>query len=102
MLKVISFAAVFAVLALVATAYASKASSNARSDCPGKIICPLTGDVVCRDRCPTVDPNRGDCPGRIECPVTGELVCRDLCPAGGTVAQNTKTGSRPSCCEGTR
>ena len=102
MLKVISFAAVFAVLALVATAYASKSSSNARSDCVGKIICPLTGDLVCRDRCPTVDRNRGDCPGRIECPLTGEPVCRDLCPAGGTVAENAKTGSRPSCCEGTK
>ena len=74
MLKVISFAAVFAVLALVATAYASKPSSNARSDCPGKIICPFTGDLVCRDRCPTVDPNRGDCPGRIECPPQHALV----------------------------
>ncbi len=44
------------------------ASANAeRADCPGKIICPITGELVCRDRCPTVDANRGDCPGRIEC-----------------------------------
>ncbi len=67
------------------------ASANAaRADCPGKVVCPLTGELVCRDRCPTTDKNRADCPGRIECPVTGELVCRDLCPA---------SGSRPSCCE---
>ena len=23
-----------------------------RSDCPGKIICPITGEEICRDRCP--------------------------------------------------
>lgn len=26
--------------------------SAERQDCPGKIVCPLTGDLVCRDRCP--------------------------------------------------
>lgn len=30
-----------------------------------------------------VDPNRPDCPGQIVCPLTGELVCRDRCPASG-------------------
>lgn len=23
-----------------------------RPDCPGKIVCPLTGELVCKDRCP--------------------------------------------------
>ena len=23
-----------------------------RTDCPGKIICPLTGQVICADQCP--------------------------------------------------
>ncbi len=23
-----------------------------RADCPGKIICPLTGELVCIDQCP--------------------------------------------------
>lgn len=23
-----------------------------RLDCPGKIVCPLTGELVCEDRCP--------------------------------------------------
>ncbi|MBI2839383.1 MAG: hypothetical protein HYX75_13795 [Acidobacteria bacterium] len=27
-------------------------SRAARLDCPGKIVCPLTGNLVCRDRCP--------------------------------------------------
>ncbi len=22
------------------------------SDCPGKIVCPLTGEVICKDQCP--------------------------------------------------
>ena len=25
---------------------------------------------------------RPDCPGKIECPLTGELVCKDRCPLG--------------------
>ena len=28
-----------------------------------------------------VDPTRPDCPGQVVCPLTGELVCRDRCPA---------------------
>ncbi|MEE8153401.1 MAG: cation transporter [Phycisphaerales bacterium] len=28
------------------------ARAQDRPDCPGKIICPLTGDLVCKDRCP--------------------------------------------------
>lgn len=71
-----------------------------RADCPGKIVCPLTGEEVCRDRCPTVDPNRPDCPGRIVCPLTGELVCRDRCPVGadGKADKPTEGSDEPSCC----
>jgi hypothetical protein len=35
-----------------------------RPDCPGKIICPLTGEPVCKDRCPlgtTSGPAKGSC-----------------------------------------
>lgn len=28
------------------------AASSERPDCPGKIICPITGKLVCKDRCP--------------------------------------------------
>ncbi len=49
-------------------------------DCPGKITCPITGEEVCRDKCPTVDRSRPDCPGRIVCPLSGKLVCKDRCP----------------------
>lgn len=53
---------------------------QARADCPGKIVCPLTGDLVCRDKCPLGNADRVDCPGTIDCPLTGDAVCRDQCP----------------------
>ncbi len=34
-------------------AYAVAGSCGAaRADCPGTIVCPLTGETVCGDRCP--------------------------------------------------
>ena len=48
-----------AVLSLVAVAaiglsvaVAAGAAGGQRSDCPGKVVCPLTGDEVCKDQCP--------------------------------------------------
>lgn len=70
-----------------------------RLDCPGKIVCPLTGKLVCKDRCPALDANRPECPGRIVCPETGQLVCTDRCPLGHAAeAQNTNVAGKPSCC----
>lgn len=69
-----------------------------RSDCPGKVICPLTGEEVCRDRCPAIDSSRADCPGQVECPLTGELDCRDRCPLGDSVAATES--ELPPCCRG--
>lgn len=42
------------VLGLVAAAYplATANTKARRSDCPGKVVCPLTGEEVCKDRCP--------------------------------------------------
>ncbi len=37
---------------VAAAGLALAAGSNSRPDCPGKIICPLTGELVCKDRCP--------------------------------------------------
>ncbi|GJQ27816.1 MAG: hypothetical protein HBSAPP02_28480 [Phycisphaerae bacterium] len=73
-------------------------TSTDRPDCPGKIVCPLTGELICRDQCPTVDPNRPDCPGRIECPQTGELICVDKCPLGAKAKSQTKSCCG-ACCE---
>ncbi len=69
-----------------------------RPDCPGKIVCPKTGELICRDKCTTVDPDRPDCPGRIVCPLTGELICKDRCPAQHGSA--TADAEVPPCCRG--
>lgn len=72
---------------------------SARSDCPGKIVCPETGQLICRDKCPTVDPSRPDCPGRIVCPISGKLVCRDRCPLEMQAADSgTSQEKVPPCC----
>ena len=34
------------------TTYATTADRSERPDCPGQIVCPLTGEPVCADRCP--------------------------------------------------
>lgn len=68
-------------------------ATSERTDCPGKITGPLTGEVICRDQCTIVDSNRSECPGGIECPDTGELVCVDRCAASAE-----KPSQVASCC----
>ena len=88
-----------AAMGLITLGGVALASTKAeRADCPGKITCPRTGELVCRDRCPTADANRADCPGRIVCPITGELVCKDRCPVGEPAALTVKADSLPPCC----
>lgn len=45
---------------------------------------------------------RADCPGKIVCPLTGELVCRDKCPFDAAAVSGTEVrqASRQSCCVG--
>jgi hypothetical protein len=89
--------ALLAAVGLALVVYAAGPARFAeRPDCPGKIVCPLTGELVCRDQCPTADPARPDCPGRIECPQTGELVCRDRCPVAD--ADEAVSQLVPACC----
>ncbi len=75
---VLSLIVVTAIGLLGACAWAFSGAQSAA--CPGKITCPITGDEVCKDRCPLRDADRSDCPGKIECPIDGKLVCRDKCP----------------------
>ncbi len=68
-----------------------------------KIVCPQTEELIDRDQCPTIDPNRADCPGRIVCPLTGELVCKDRCPLTKNDATPAKSESEtPLCCASKR
>lgn len=89
-----------AIVGLVAAASIVFAQSRAeRPDCPGKIVCPETGRLICRDKCPTIDADRPDCPGRIVCPLTGKLVCKDRCPvhkSGATI--DARQMEPPPCC----
>lgn len=76
-------------------AFGIQEANSQRTVCPGTITCPLTGDEVCKDRCPLLDAQREDCPGKIACPLTGELVCKDRCPLGDS---DTKAATLPPCC----
>jgi len=89
--------AMLATVGLAVAAYAvNERFSVERPDCPGKIVCPLTGQLVCKDRCPARDASRADCPGQIRCPLTGELVCRDRCPLNKS--EPTPAQDTPPCC----
>lgn len=87
-----------ALFVLGVTAIASDLNRTSQgADCPGKIVCPLSGDEVCKDLCPLVDTNRPDCPGKIECPLTGEFVCRDRCPLGSNKDASATNSRSPAC-----
>lgn len=45
----------------------------------------------------TYDAARADCPGQVACPLTGELVCKDRCPLIGATEVRA-LGEAPSCC----
>ncbi|MBI1367132.1 MAG: hypothetical protein GC162_00610 [Planctomycetes bacterium] len=44
----------------------------------------------------TTDPTRPNCPGQIQCPLSGKLVCEDRCPLGTNDGDLTPT-MRPPC-----
>ena len=72
------------------------AATTARSgDCPGTKICPLTGDLICVERCPVQHPDALACPGTIACPETGETICIDRCPLG----VDTAAAPVRDCCQ---
>ncbi len=50
MIETTSLACVFAVL--IAAGPVETTPDPLRPDCPGRIVCPLTGKPVCKDRCP--------------------------------------------------
>ncbi|HKB16365.1 MAG TPA: hypothetical protein VKF62_09870 [Planctomycetota bacterium] len=50
-----------AVVLLAGGVFALRASSE-RADCPGKIVCPITGEVVCADHCPLAATGTAETP----------------------------------------
>lgn len=69
--------------------------STDRADCPGKIVCPINGELVCQDRCRLGEEARADCPGKIDCRITDERICKDRCPFGKAKADQPVM--RPCC-----
>lgn len=66
-------------VALIAGGAVSIASSG--NDCPGVMTCPLTGQVICVERCPITHPDAEPCPGTKVCPTTGQTICVERCSA---------------------
>lgn len=59
----------------------------ARADCPGVIVCPLTGEPVCGDRCPLHGESR-DAPSASPCRSESE----------GAANPDTKPAVKEGCC----
>jgi hypothetical protein len=57
---VATLAAAAAAACLAGCASTALVASAERPDCPGKIVCPLTGELVCADRCPLGAGERGE------------------------------------------
>lgn len=54
----------------VSAAYPLAFASGGRSDCPGKIVCPITGEMVCSDQCPVGSSAANDVAGASCCAVS--------------------------------
>lgn len=50
--KILGMALAGLVLAGGVLAFELSTNREQRPDCPGKIVCPKSGELVCRDRCP--------------------------------------------------
>jgi len=52
MMKFLTIISAIALLSIGANWMTVHAAETERSNCPGTIQCPLTGDEICADRCP--------------------------------------------------
>ena len=87
-------------LGVTVAAHGFHGTADGRGSCPGTVVCPLTGEEVCRDQRPLIDSTRSDCPGKVECPLTGELICRDQCPLNADQYLVDVSDELPACCRG--
>ncbi len=56
MIKVLVILGVISLIGVSAGLVTTQAADPTRPDCPGTIECPLTGEVICADRCPAQKP----------------------------------------------
>lgn len=95
--KLTCLAGLLLVLGVTVAAYGFPGTSETSDACSGTVLCPLTGEEVCKDLCPLLDADGADCPGKVECPLSGDLVCRDECLL---IANESFVASEelPACC----
>ncbi len=60
-------------------------------------LCALVLAAVSAFGLAAVSTERADCPGKVVCPLTGELVCKDKCPLGESAS--TEEVTVPACCQ---
>tara|TARA_R110002049_G_scaffold215606_1_gene387097 strand:- start:54354 stop:54680 length:327 start_codon:yes stop_codon:yes gene_type:complete len=94
----LGFTSILLLMGVTMAASGGFSGSNERTDCPGKVTCPINGEEVCKNQCPLIDASRTDCPGKVECLLTGELVCRDQCPLGASTDTAGSENELPPCC----
>lgn len=61
------------------------------------LLAVLTGAAGAYGLANTQDDARIDCPGKIVCPITGELICSDECPVGDH--PQPSENALPACCQ---
>lgn len=76
MTKFLAIASVMGVLSAGTGWIATSSADTARPDCPGKIVCQLTGDEVCADRCPADAVNVS-----VVASEAADELCGGACPA---------------------
>jgi len=76
MTKSLAIAGVIGLLSAGTGSMAVSVAETSRSDCPGMIVCPLTGEDVCADRCPVEAMNTPSAASE-----TADALCGGACPA---------------------
>ncbi len=82
----VSIVLVLAGVGIGVAAWAATTATTDRPDCPGKVVCPLTGELVCKDRCPLGTPTTAGAAGAD-------------CAADGTSTDSASASTLPPCCQ---
>ena len=66
--------------------------------CLSEAFCLDAFKQIAASETPSFNAERADCPGQVTCPLTGELVCKDRCPLTSSVDEIVESDV-PACCE---
>lgn len=95
MTKFLAIAGVVGLLGAGTGWMATSAIDTTRPDCPGKIVCPLSGVQVCVDRCPVSAPQ-----GAVTVTNTADELCGGACPAPGQAPEPSAVAPRANPLKG--